>query len=153
MVDGDALMRMPMGRLVLRMRGGGKAFRQRRAELHEWKERFWRNARGGHKEEIRNLLKKKVGSIDVVDPVHGWTGLHWAAAAGHAEIVKMLIDAGATVNARDLHKSTPLHWAAALGHQSVLSVLSRSGANLHMRDKVCRPSGRESSITYVIVYP
>lgn len=120
---------------VLRVRGGGKAFRERRAALQEWKERLWRNARAGHKDEIRNLLKKKVGSLDAADPVHGWTGLHWAAAAGHAEIVQILIQAGASVNARDKHESTPLHWAAATGQQSVLPVLTRGGGNLHMRDK------------------
>lgn len=120
---------------VLRVRGGGRAFQERRAALREWKERLWRNARGGHKQEIRNLLKKKIGSIDAADPVHGWTGLHWAAAAGHAEIVQILIQAGASVNARDKHESTPLHWAAATGQQSVLPVLTRGGGNLHMKDK------------------
>lgn len=30
-----------------------------------------------------------------------WTGLHWASKRGHAKIVRLIIDQGADVNAKD----------------------------------------------------
>eukprot|EP00282_Hemiselmis_andersenii_P036519 CAMPEP_0169426622 /NCGR_PEP_ID=MMETSP1042-20121227/315_1 /TAXON_ID=464988 /ORGANISM="Hemiselmis andersenii, Strain CCMP1180" /LENGTH=250 /DNA_ID=CAMNT_0009536585 /DNA_START=139 /DNA_END=888 /DNA_ORIENTATION=+ len=120
---------------VLRLRGGGKAFRARIAAKHEWRASLWRHAKSGHTEEIRKLVRQPLCPLDVADKEQGWTGLHWAAASGHASVVQTLLEAGADVNARDLHDSTPLHWAASLGHQAVLVVLCKGGANLHLRDK------------------
>jgi hypothetical protein len=43
---------------------------------------------------------------------NGQTGLHWAAFGGHADTVRLLLDRGATVNARDeSFQGTPLEWA------------------------------------------
>ena len=39
----------------------------------------------------------------------GWTALHAAAFGGHAEVARLLLDAGAEVNARDDHGRTPLY--------------------------------------------
>jgi ankyrin repeat protein len=42
----------------------------------------------------------------------GATALHWAAFAGHADIVSLLLDRGAPVNPIDpTHGGTPLEWA------------------------------------------
>lgn len=44
--------------------------------------------------------------------LHGQTGLHWAAFGGHAEIVDLLLNANAPMNAKDgIHGGTPLGWA------------------------------------------
>ena len=42
----------------------------------------------------------------------GETPLHRAAAFGSAEAVQKLLDAGAIVDARDMHGDTPLSWAS-----------------------------------------
>ncbi|HUR67695.1 MAG TPA: ankyrin repeat domain-containing protein, partial [Candidatus Thermoplasmatota archaeon] len=43
---------------------------------------------------------------------HGQTGLHWAALGGHAEIVRLLLARGASVEVRDeRYQGTPLDWA------------------------------------------
>jgi hypothetical protein len=41
------------------------------------------------------------------------TALHYAAVNGHHEIVKLLLDAGATIDARDVRGMTPLMFAVA----------------------------------------
>lgn len=49
----------------------------------------------------------------------GWTALHEASAKGHAEVVGLLLAAGANVNDRSKEGITPLHDAAYGGHFQV----------------------------------
>ena len=57
--------------------------------------------------------------------------LSWAALAGHVEVVKALLAAGASVNqARTVDGTTPLHAAAATGHAEVVAVLLEAGADV-----------------------
>jgi ankyrin repeat protein len=64
----------------------------------------------GHTNVVKFLLDR--GFKADKDFKHGETGLHWAAFAGNAEIVDLLLRAGAPVNAKDQsHGGTPLGWA------------------------------------------
>jgi len=56
--------------------------------------------------------------------------LHYAALNGHLEIVKILIEKGVNVSARDDWDRTPLHWAAYNGHVEVAKELIANGANV-----------------------
>ncbi|RPB07296.1 ankyrin [Morchella conica CCBAS932] len=56
------------------------------------------------------------------------TTLHRAAAAGHEDIVRLLIAAGADVGARTSRGDTALHVAAEHGHVGVVGVLLERGA-------------------------
>ena len=60
----------------------------------------------------------------------GMTLLYIAAAEGHLEVVRLLVESGAN---KDQGKtdtgSTPLHIAAAEGHLEVVRLLVESGAN------------------------
>lgn len=67
---------------------------------------------------------------------HGMTALHFAASAGHSDVVRTLVAAGANVNAADEHKSTALHWACANRHLDVIQVLVDAKANLNAADQV-----------------
>jgi hypothetical protein len=72
-------------------------------------------------------------------PHDGQTGLHWAAYGGHADTVRLLLDRGAPVNAKDASfDGTPLEWAlyqwgnspyaAARGsYYEVVAMLVRAG--------------------------
>ena len=42
----------------------------------------------------------------------GETPLHRAAAFGDEEAIQLLLDAGAVVNAKDMHGDSPLSWAS-----------------------------------------
>ncbi|XP_022247672.1 ankyrin repeat domain-containing protein 17-like isoform X2 [Limulus polyphemus] len=58
------------------------------------------------------------------------TPLMEAASAGHVDIVKLLLDHSADVNAQTNQGNTPLMYACAGGHEEVVRVLLESGANV-----------------------
>ena len=58
-----------------------------------------------------------------------------AADKGHLEIVRLLLDAGATVDGFDSDQSTPLDVAAKEGHQEVVALLLDRGADVNRRDR------------------
>ena len=51
-----------------------------------------------------------------------WTPLHEACNRGHYKIVRVLLKAGADVNAKGLEGDTPLHDAASNGHMKVRGI-------------------------------
>jgi ankyrin repeat protein len=55
------------------------------------------------------------------------TPLHIAASTGSAEIVMLLLDAGANVNARTFFDSTPLSFAVVNNHPDVMRILRENG--------------------------
>jgi uncharacterized protein len=56
----------------------------------------------------------------------GRTCLHYAAAAGHAEICKFLLKHGAPLNATRQDGSTALHDAVCNGHAAAVQVLAKA---------------------------
>jgi ankyrin repeat protein len=56
------------------------------------------------------------------------TPLHVAAALGHDEVARLLLDAGASPKARDECRETPLHLAAAGNRASTVRLLLERGA-------------------------
>ena len=63
------------------------------------------------------------------------TPLHFAAKEGRAKTVKLLIDAGATIDAReDKLLATPLHYAAEKGDAKTVKVLIDAGATIDARE-------------------
>ena len=60
---------------------------------------------------------------------HGATALHHAAAYGTVDIVKLLLDQGADINARNSRDATPLHWA--IGNTPNVKLLLEKGAEIN----------------------
>jgi Ankyrin repeats (3 copies)/Ankyrin repeat len=78
------------------------------------------------------------GTAEIID-VHErdslhWTKLHSAAFVGKVEVVNLLLEKGAEVNARAKDGATPLHLAVKRGHVSVAKLLFTKGANLTAKD-------------------
>jgi len=60
----------------------------------------------------------------------GMTGLHWAAHHGDTQMVRLLVDAGADLEATTrLGDHTPLHIASRGGHTRAVTALLDAGAN------------------------
>ena len=60
----------------------------------------------------------------------GWSPLHVAACKGHANIIRLLHQAGADLAPRTKFKLTPLHWAAYKGQQECVMLLLLLGAEI-----------------------
>ena len=66
----------------------------------------------------------------------GTTPLHYAAAYGSAEAVRLLLAAGANVNARNDFEATPLMWAATDAEK--VRLLVSGGADVNAKSKMGR---------------
>merc|ERR1712070_1216625 len=81
------------------------------------------------------------------------TSLHRAAARGHLQVVKLLLDKGARKNVKDSQLNTPLHVACEGECQDVCIELIKRGANLDIRNKEerlpieCAPKGLKTILT------
>ena len=92
--------------------------------------------------EVRELvhdtsskLKDKPIDLDKQDE-YGRTSLYIASEKGNADVVKLLVDAGANVNKRDKNENSPLHIASYMGHIDVLKVLlSVDNIDVNVREK------------------
>jgi ankyrin repeat protein len=51
------------------------------------------------------------------------------------EVAKVLLEAGADVNARDASQNTPLHYAALHGHTTVAKLLLEAGGDINARNR------------------
>lgn len=65
----------------------------------------------------------------------GWTALHYAAASGSNEIVQLLLDRNANINALSPNKTTPIMMAAWNGHIYTVKLLSDKGADITLRNE------------------
>eukprot|EP00644_Phytophthora_capsici_P009243 jgi/Phyca11/563705/estExt2_Genewise1.C_PHYCAscaffold_130013 len=103
------------------------------SESKESKE-FLRAVYRADKYHIRDMLNEEVVDANIADQ-HGWSGLHWAASQNHTEILKLLLQEGAQVNAIDqINGWTALHVAVVRESISCISILLSSGADPRIRD-------------------
>lgn len=66
----------------------------------------------------------------------GWTALHYAATVGNDEIVQMLLDASAYIDAGSPNNTTPLMMAARGGQILTVKLLLDSGADATLKNDV-----------------
>ncbi|XP_058463566.1 protein phosphatase 1 regulatory subunit 16A-like isoform X5 [Malaya genurostris] len=78
--------------------------------------------------EVAKLLQKGV-TPDATN-MDGLTALHQCCIDDNAEMLNLLLDYGANVNAQDSERWTPLHAAATCGHLNLVKILIGRGANL-----------------------
>ena len=62
-------------------------------------------------------------------PPMRWSALHYAAFAGHRDIVARLLERGADIDARSTNGSTPLMMAVYEGHEAMVQDLLARGAD------------------------
>ena len=86
----------------------------------------------GDERLMRQLLEDR--RVDVsATTTEETTALHFAVRGGHADIVRMLLRAGAATEVRDNGGYTALHGAACVGREDVVRLLLEAGANVHAK--------------------
>jgi len=78
---------------------------------------------------VKALLDK-----DVEVNTHGWAALHYAAASGDCDIIKLLLEKSAYIDAESPNKTTPIMMAARAGHAEAVKLLVEAGADLHLKN-------------------
>ncbi len=83
----------------------------------------------GFADVCQTLLER---NADVNKP--GWTPLHYAATGGNVDIMKMLLDHYAYIDASSPNGSTPLMMAAMYGSSSAVKLLLEAGADSTLKN-------------------
>lgn len=85
----------------------------------------------GQKDIVKKLIAR---DADVNKP--GWTPLHYAATAGQLEVMEILLEEHAFIDAESPNKSTPLMMAAKYGSTAAVKLLLEAGADATMRNEL-----------------
>lgn len=64
----------------------------------------------------------------------GWTPLHYAATAGHLELIRLLLEHHAYIDAESPNKTTPLMMASRNGNIQVVQLLIEQGADIELKN-------------------
>ena len=86
----------------------------------------------GHTEIVRYLVG--LPEVDVNHTGDDWTALHWACQEDHSDVVQLLIDAGADIDAKDEEGRSPLLLDRKDGSHETLRMLVKAGADVRVAD-------------------
>ena len=87
----------------------------------------------GHTETVSYLVGLQEVDVKNTDHQH-FTALHRAVSTGHADVVQVLINAGADIEAKDRMGRSPLHWACEGGRLAIVKMLVEAGAKMCATD-------------------
>jgi ankyrin repeat protein len=104
----------------------------------------------GLRAEVRNakdesplMLASMAGMVDVCRRLialdadvnkTGWAPLHYAASAGHVDVIKLLLKHSAYIDAESPNKTTPLMMAAMYGNPQSVELLLEEGADASLKN-------------------
>ncbi|MGL4394748.1 MAG: ankyrin repeat domain-containing protein [Brevinema sp.] len=87
-----------------------------------------------------------------------YSPVHWAAAQGYTEMLKVLVDKGYDINTQDASGFTPLHYAVASGKFESVEFLVNRGADLYLVNQnkltpmsLAAQTGEQKIVDYLFV--
>src|SRR5574337_1022092 len=83
---------------------------------------------------LKGEVAKRLLAADAPVNQSGWTPLMYAAYSGRADMVALLLEKGADVNARAPNQSTSLMLAARNGHMDAVRLLLKAGAETDLKN-------------------
>ena len=86
----------------------------------------------GSEELVKYLVEKR--QVEINKP--GWSALHYAATGGHADIIQLLLDQSAYIDAESPNGSTPLMMAARYGNLKSVQLLIDEGADVLIKNQL-----------------
>eukprot|EP00049_Salpingoeca_infusionum_P019193 m.360675 g.360675 ORF g.360675 m.360675 type:complete len:899 (-) comp19145_c0_seq1:271-2967(-) len=98
--------------------------------------RLVRMLKAGDEHGVENLIATNRDVLFYADPNGGFTAMHSAAVYGRVNMVRLLHDKGADVDAMSHTGSTPLREAAFRGFVEVVQELHRRGASISHTDEM-----------------
>ena len=82
--------------------------------------------------ELSDKLVKKGADVNKT----GWTPLHYAASNGHVEVIKLLLEHHAYIDAESPNGSTPLMMASMYGNARSVKLLLDEGADPLLKNQI-----------------
>ncbi|XP_074029955.1 myosin binding subunit isoform X5 [Leptinotarsa decemlineata] len=86
--------------------------------------------------DAKDWLATKSSLVNEPHPKNGSTALHVAAAKGYMDVLKILIQCGADIDAQDVDGWTPLHAAAHWGQKEACQYLAEKLADMEAKNYV-----------------
>ena len=118
-------------------------------------EELWTAAESSDPEAVSRALTRD----PALDKLHGTafcqqTVLHLSCGGGDLEVVKVLLEARAEVNATDDEGATPLHRVSFQGHFEVAKALLEAGADLEISPPMqSSPTPPQDALAQLLVIP
>ncbi|XXG99886.1 hypothetical protein Hte_006227 [Hypoxylon texense] len=100
-----------------------------------WTALHWA-ACSGNRAVVVHGVEKSVqdGGSSSESPPEAFSSISGGETKGHEEVVRLLLDSGASPSAQNKQHQTALHWAAASGNAKIVRLLLDRGADLNTRD-------------------
>lgn len=106
-------------------------------------------AAAGNVEAVKKFIDEEQ-SINVKHPRDGYTPLHEAVRKGHADVVQVLLGAGADLFLRDKNQATALDVALEKGHAEIAKTIRRAGGITNLDTKPFLKSAVSSGNTETV---
>ena len=103
----------------------------------------------GNVEAVKKFIDEEQ-SINVKHPRDGYTPLHEAVRKGHADMVQVLLGAGADLFLRDKNQATALDVALEKGHAEIAKTIKRAGGITNLDTKPFLKSAVSSGNTEMV---
>ena len=116
-------------------------------------------AAGGHTEAVRTLLCMPEVDVNHANDM-ATTSLHCAVLEKHADVVQVLVDAGADIETQDENRRSPLHSACCSGTFTIVKMLVEAGAKVCVTDNkghtcltLAATHGHTETVRYLVGLP